>query len=472
MDYNFEEDENYIRDLLERFEKTRSGNGSSFFDSQELEDIVYHYFSESDFANARLAIELGLKRFPSDSVFQLLMAQYLVNNDEPGKALALLTRIQPAEPNNPDIITTKAGVLSAMHKHEEAIREYRKALKFINEGLDEIFTNIAFEYESLNRYDKAIEYLKKAHEIEPRNEGVLYELGYCFEIGSMTEQSIAFFEELVNKHPYSGVGWYNLGMAYKSIELYEKAIEAFDFSIAIDPEFTPAYYIKAQTYESMELFNQAIKVYKQTFDYEKPDAMVYYYIGDCYEQLKKYEQAIGFYRKSIDLEQQLSDAWMGIGICTDELGNKQEALPFMVQAVKLEPQNADYWYILADCYNGLKMTEEALDAYTKVTELDAMNPEIWLDISDVYARELNSVDKALELIDEGIALQPSNYDFMYRRIAYLLEAGNLKEAVRELFLTLPLDYEAHRSLLEYSKKARLNPSIMDVISTYVELNGL
>lgn len=472
MDYNFEEDEDYIRELLERFEKTNSGNGSSFFDSQELEVIIYHYFSESDFTNAKKAIDLALKRFPSDNVFHLLMAQYLVNNDEPEKALKLLSRIQPSEPNNPDIITTKAGVLSAMHKHDDAIKEYRKALKYINEGLDEIYTSIAFEYESLNQFDKAVEYLKKAHHVEPKNEGVLYELGYCFEIGSMTDESITFFEDLVNREPYSGVGWYNLGMAYKTVDLYEKAIEAFDFSIAIDPEFTPAYYIKAQTYESMDLFSQAVKVYKQTFEYEKPDAMVYYYIGDCYEQMKKYETAIEYYHKSIELEQQLSDAWMGIGICSDELGRKQEAIPFMEQAVKLEPQNADYWYILADCYNGLKLTEEALNAYNKVTELDALNPEIWLDISDFYAKELNDINKALELIDEGISLQPSNYDLMYRKVAYLLEAGNVKEAVRELYLTLPLDYEAHRALLEYSKKARLNPSIMDVISTYVELNGL
>jgi tetratricopeptide (TPR) repeat protein len=472
MDYNFEEDENYIRELLERFKKTNSGNGSSFFDSQELEDIIYHFFSESDFQNAKKAIDLGMKCYPLDNVFQLLMAQYLVNNEEPGKALALLTRIQPSEPNNPDIITTKASVFSVMNKHDEAIREYRKALKFINEGVDEIYTNIAFEYEALNEYGKAIGYLKKAHEIDPQNEGVLYELGYCFEIGSMPEQSITFFEEVVNRDPYLGVGWYNLGLAYKSIDLYEKAIEAFDFSIAIDPEFTPAYYIKAQTFESMELFHQAIKVYKQTFEYEKPDAMVYYYIGDCYEQLKKYETAIEYYHKSIDVEQQLSDAWMGIGICTEELGKREEALPFMQQAVKLEPQNADYWYIIADCHNGLKCTDEALEAYRKVTELDPGNPEIWLDLSDLYAKDLNDIDKAIELIDEGIAIQPSNYEFMYRRIAYLLEAGKQKEAVRELYLTLPLDYEAHRNLLSYSQKARLNPSIMDVISTYVELNGL
>jgi len=472
MDYNPEEDEDYINDLLKRFEKNGSGNGSSFFDSQELEDIAYHYFSHSDLGNAKKAIDLGLKHFPTDNIFQLLMAQYLVYQDEPAKALRLLQRIQPSDPLNPDIITTKAGVLSVMGRNEEAIREYKRALRHMFEGFDEIYTNIAFEYESLNRYDKAIEYLKKAYQIEPRNEGVLYELGYCFEISSMTDQAITFFEEVVNKDPYSGVGWYNLGLAYKSVELYEKAIDAFDFSIAIDPEFTPAYYIKAQTYESMELFQQAIKVYKQTFDYEKPDGMIYYYIGDCYEQLKKFETAIEYYRKAIDLEQQLSDAWMGLGICNDELGNKKEALGYMQEAVKLEPQNPDYWYILADLYNNLQINDEALEAYLKVTELDALNPEIWLDISDFYASVHNNIDKALEMIDEGIALQPSNYNLMYRKIAYLLESGNTKEAVRELYLTLPLDYEAHRSLLEYSKKARLNPSIMDVISTYVELNGL
>jgi tetratricopeptide (TPR) repeat protein len=463
---NYEEDKEYLRELLERFESGIGEGGYSFFDSGELEDIIYYYFSESELRKARRAIDFAIEQFPAEVSFQVFKAQYFLNNGEPEKALARLNSLDAIDPQNPDILLTRATVYSSMHKHADAIKEYQKALSKVDEDLDEIHTSIAFEYQNQGEYNKAAEHLKKAIRLNKENESLLYEIGYCFEMGQLSDEAVEFFTREINNRPYSYVAWYNLGMAYNALELYEKAIDAFDYAVAIDPAFTPAYFSKAQCYEQMEMYQEAINIYKHTFELEKPDAMTYYYIGDCYASLEKYDTAIEFYRKSISLERHFSDAWMGIGLCFVELGQHSDALSHMEQAIKLESDNAEYYIVLAETQLALGMNDEALLSYEKASELEPYHTEIWLDYSDFYADIKKDYVKALEILENGIYYQGENSALTYRRVAYLYEAGKHKEAILELFIALTQDFDAHIQLLEYSEKAKNSPEILAVIESY------
>jgi tetratricopeptide (TPR) repeat protein len=463
---NYEEDQEYLRELLERFESVSGEGGYSFFDSGELEDIIYYYFSESELVKARKAIDYAIEQFPAEVSFQVFKAQYFLNNGEPEKALARLNSLDAVDPQNPDISLTRATVYSTMHKHAEAIREYQNSLAKVDEDLDEIHTSIAFEYQNLRDYKKAAEHLRKAIRLNKENESLLYEIGYCYEMGQMSEEAIEFFTQEINTRPYSLVAWYNLGIAYSTLELYEKAIDGFDYSIAIDPTFTPAYFSKAQCFEQMEMYNEAINVYKQTFELEKPDAMTNYYIGDCYASMEKYEVAIEFYRKSISLERHFSDAWMGIGLCFVEMGQHSEALSHIEQAIKLESDNAEYYIVLAEIQLALGIYDEAASAYEKASELEPYHAEIWLDYSDFYADIKKDYVKALEILENGIYYQGENSSLTYRRVAYLYEAGKHKEAILELFIALTMDFDGHIQLFEYSEKAKNSIEILAVIASY------
>jgi len=463
---NYEEDQEYLRELLERFESVSGEGGYSFFDSGELEDIIYYYFSESELMKARKAIDFAIEQFPDEVSFQVFKAQYFLNNGEPEKALARLNSLDAIDPQNPDISLTRATVYSSMHKHAEAIREYQKALAKVDEDLDEIHTSIAFEYQNLRDFKKAADHLKKAIILNKENESLLYEIGYCYEMGQMSDEAIAFFTHEINVRPYSLVAWYNLGIAYSTIELYEKAIDAFDYSIAIDPTFTPAYFSKAQCYEQMEMYQDAINIYKHTFELEKPDAMTNYYIGDCYASMEKYDTAIDFYRKSISIERHFSDAWMGIGLCFVEMGQHSEAISHIEQAIKLESDNAEYYIVLAEVQLALGLHDEVAISYHKASELEPYHAEIWLDYSDFYADVKKDYVKALEILEDGIYYQGENSALTYRRVAYLYESGKHKEAILELFIALTMDYEAHIQLLEYSDQAKNSLEIMAVITSY------
>ena len=83
------------------------------------------------------------------------------------------------------------NVYFSQGKLELAIEEYKKALTEID-NVEDIFTNIAFEYENLGDYAKAIEYLKKALDLNIENEAVIYELSFCYELSNSTSESISF----------------------------------------------------------------------------------------------------------------------------------------------------------------------------------------------------------------------------------------------------------------------------------------
>lgn len=447
----FEEDKEYMRELLLRFENNKSSNGFSFFDSSELEDIIFYYFNEGNIQKANTAIEFALDNFPEDVSFHVFKAQFFLNNGEPEKALARLNSVEAIDPSNAEVILTRANVFGAMQRHQDAIHDFLKALKMVNEDKDEIHTSIAFEYQNLRNYTKAIEHLQKALKFDPANDGLLYEIGYCYEVGEMSDKAVDFFTSVVNKDPYSFVGWYNLGMAYSNLELFEKAIDALDYSLAIDTTFIPSYFSKAQCYEQMEMYQQAINIYKQTFEFEKPDAMTLYYIGDCYTSLLRYDVAIDYYRKSIAIERQFSDAWMGIGICSVELGKYMEALVHVEQAINIESDNVEYYILLAEIHTNLGNKTKAEEAYIKASEIQPYHPEIWLDYSNLHAAEYNNYIKALEILDEGIFYQPGNSNMMYRRVAYLYLSGYIQEALTELYIALANDFKSHISLLEYDE---------------------
>jgi len=448
---HFDEDKEYMRELLIRFENGQSKDGFSFFDSGELEDIIYYFFNEGNIQKANEAIDFALQNFPEDINFHVFKAQYFLNNGEPEKALARLNSVESTDPMNVEVVLTRANVFSAMQRHKDAIHDFSKALHMVEEDKDEIHTSIAFEYQSMRNYSKAINHLKKALEIDPTNQGLLYEIGYCFEVGEMSEDAIEFFNTIVNTDPYSFVGWYNLGMAYSNLELFEKAIDSFDYALAIDPEFIPSYFSKAQCYEQMEMFQHAINVYKQTFEFEKPDAMTLYYIGDCYSSMEKYETAIEFYRKSISIERQFSDAWMGIGICYVELDRHAEALTHVEQALKIEPDNAEYHILYAEIQQILGNLTSAEESFLKASEIQPYHPEVWLDYSNLFASEMKDYKKALEILDEGIFYQPANIALTYRRVAYLYLSGQIKESLVELYIALTQNFKALDLLLEYDE---------------------
>ncbi|MBK9289688.1 MAG: tetratricopeptide repeat protein [Flavobacteriales bacterium] len=170
-------------------------------------------------------------------------AHILMNSGRLNRALEVLDAIGQVEPFSEDIHLHKASIYSQLRNHRRSVEHYKRALELADEGLDDIHLDLAFEYENLEEFDEALGCLKKALDMNPENEAVLYEMAYCFDLADAVEASVvAFLASSPTRTPILRVAWYNLGNALARLERLEESIEAWTCwpSRIISPALTSA----------------------------------------------------------------------------------------------------------------------------------------------------------------------------------------------------------------------------------------
>jgi tetratricopeptide (TPR) repeat protein len=193
--------------------------------------------------------------------------------------------------------------------------------------------------------------------------------------------------------------------------------------------------------------------------------MTLYYIGECYENLSQTEGALDYYNQAIKIDPLLSDAWAGIGMLYEERGELEIAIRHIDKALNIEPSNPDFWYMMGDTLYKAGRYDEALKSYINVANLDPKHPEIWLDYSHIYALDVDYF-KAIEIIDEGIAEQPENADFLYRKFVYLHRMMLHKEAYDILEEALIKDYKKHSAIFDYDPDLFKDTNLLRIIEIY------
>lgn len=465
MKDEFEEfdDDDELLELVGRYEKMADKKEHSFFDTNELEEIIDYYLSHDNLKRAEQAIEFAIAQHSISPSILLRKAQWLVSNNKSEQALKTLKEVERMEPENIDLYMIRGNVFSNMMLYNEAIAEYKKALRFTDEPED-IYIAIAIELENQMLYAEAIEYLKKVLAINPENELAIYEIAFCYEFMFDYEAAIVFFNEFLNKNPYAKLGWFNLGLMYNVVELYEKAIDAYDFTLAIDETFSSAYFNKANTLANMGRYREAIDSYRQTFLYEDADATTHYYIGECFQKLGNFQSAIEQYNKAIESDQKLADAWFALGSVYEESDHLDLAITAVENAIRIEPENMVYLHAMANLLAKTGRITEASETYEKVHKRDYLDTDFFLD----YAEFLFSTDTPASAIEFLIAAAdsiPFASPLFYRLAAYNLLTAKLKEGLKWLVEALEMDFEGHKDFLEFAPTLINMPEVVYLIES-------
>jgi len=450
---------------VRRYEAMEASHGRVFFDVSEIELIVDHYLEGNEPRRAAKVIEFAKQIHPGSLEITFGEAVVMMAMGRLGKALELLDAIEKVEPWNEEVQLRKAGIFSQQRNHRRAVEHYKRALELAEEGVDEIYLDMAFEYENLEDYESAIECLKSALGLNPENEAVLYELAYCFDLADADEASISFFRNFTNDQPYSSVAWYNLGNVFAKLERYEESNQALDLAMAIDERFSSAYFSKARNLLIAGKYPEAISCYEETIAFDGPQAVTYSFIGECHEKMEQYEQALINYDQSIALDPEWVDAWIGRGVVKDLQGKLPEAMVALQHAVRLSAEHPDALYYYANALARSHRVEEALAHFTLLNRIEPQNLDGWMEHADLLL-ELKGVGAALEKFAEAAQVHQLNGRFKYRLVDYLLRAGKEQEALLALEEALLADHAGHEELLKHYPQAAQMPQVMHLIELY------
>lgn len=384
----FEDEDEEINDgnfneYLDRFERSLKGEPVGFIDSDQIEILIDHYLMNGMYSKASTCADLGIQLFPFNNLFFLRKAQAISAQGMLREALELLAQIEKTETGSCEFFLTKAAIFSQLRDSKRAVKYFKEALSLSEkEDRDEIYLDLAMEYESQNEFQAAIAILQEAIRLNPQNEGAIYELAYCYDQISDFVRAIECYSNFIDENPYSFTAWYNLGNACSKLENYEKAIWAYDYCLLINEDFSPAFFNLGNAYLSTEKFNLAIENFERCMEIDGEDGLALCYIGECYEQLENYDLAKHYYHRSIEFIPDLPEAWLGLGIVADLEENTVEGIHLIEKAIELDPGNGSFYHVLAGAYEKIEAMEKANEAYLKSLELDNSNEEALIDYAD------------------------------------------------------------------------------------------
>ena len=387
-----------VAGIVDRYEAMVASDASSFFDLMELEALIEHYLQNGRHRQAKQVLQYATKLYPESVSLQIREAQLMAGSGDVKHAIPRLRTLLSFEPSNDEIHLTLATLYSQTDQHREAIHHYRKALELGDRIFrEDLYIDIALEYENIGHWDRAISVLEEALNENPSNETALHELGFCYETVGRHADSVSAFKAFIDSHPYSCPGWYNLGNALQRLGDFTAAIEAYDYALVIDEEFSPALLQKAAALTMTEDYTRALECYRESILMDAPQANTYTLMGECMERMGKLVEATDYYYNALELDGDFADAHVGLGVVAEMRQDWPASLKCFEKAMELEPTNVEYHLLLGGILRKIGMHDEAALIYGNALRLEPTNLEVFLD-AVANLQEDDRHDEALTLL--------------------------------------------------------------------------
>lgn len=450
---------------VNRYEDMLENHKKYFFDVHEFEDIIDYYMDTDNFSQAAQAADYAMHLYPSSTSIQLRIAEILIDNSQPVKALSLLNKLEHLESGEYGVYLLKGTALNMLGKPREAQRQFEVAISLADENKIEVLYNIGISFERINQHKIALKYFMKVHSMEPDNYYVFYDLAYCYERINELDKSISYYLMYLDEDPFSEHVWYNLGIVYNKKDENEKALDAYDYAIVINENYSSAYFNKANTLTLLDRHREAINVYKDFLLMEPDSAAAHCYMAESYERIRKEDLAIIHYEKSLALDNKFADAWFGLGVIRSQAGNYQEAIHDIQNAVELDEDNSEYLFVQASVYANMKQYEKAIKIFKRLATLISNDEMMWDSFAQVYAKQKSYTD-VQQIITQALQFNPDSAMLRYHLAAYYLLNDDRLQGLTILKETLN-KYPAEVGLFfELFDKEVKDPEVMALVDRF------
>jgi tetratricopeptide (TPR) repeat protein len=191
----------------------------------------------------------------------------------------------------------RANSLFSDAKYRDAIEEYEAALEY-NPELSEAYRYLGESYknlykpgvdspENMEKAEKALEALKKAYKIDPKNREIIHSLGNMYDMMRNLEEAEHYYLMILDLEPTNMENYYVVAGFYKRYaaeneELKNKAEQMYLRRIELDPENPKGYSYIAQYYGEMGPIPDFDKAYEYNLrqaEFEPDNAIIFYTIG-------------------------------------------------------------------------------------------------------------------------------------------------------------------------------------------------
>lgn len=427
-------EEDFDKELINRFEEALKNKRMVFFDSNEFDEIILYYLDILDLEYAKKAIKEAYLQHPKNIDIKIRELEYKLVNNDLKEAEELIEELNHYHIKSLGFFICKGVYWSLKGFYKKAIYFFNEALQF-DEDKDFVHNCIANEYFDNKNYELALYHYKTALDYYLEDEFAFFNAVNCYRFMYKNNECIQFILEYINKNPYSDPAWFTLGEMYFDLGNYDKAIYAFDYVTVINPKSIYGYYQKALSYEMLGNWEHAIEVYKDSIEYDDIPSQAYYKIAKCYLSLNQNHSALRYFFRSIHCDPQFDKSWSEIALFYESKSNFDEALFFLKKALNIDYDNTQYLKKIAYYEIQLGKTEEAIMHLKELIELEPNNYNNHVIFHEILII-IGEYTEAISYLEESIKKFERSELYFQLAAAFFLDNNenkgkiNLKKAIR------------------------------------------
>ena len=468
MSDEFEEINNELNELIEKFEDCLSSGEGCFFDSEELLEVIDYYFAVEEKSKLKSAIDLALSLYPSEIDLIIRKAQYISQSKSPEEAISFLERYRKTNTEDSDLLFALAALYSQAGQTTKAIESYEYLLSQDDDDI-EVYISLGEEYMTSQKYEYATKIYRKALNLEPINDVALQSFAFCSQFIEKPNKSIIYLKKLCKQNPFSEQNWIAYGLLLYYTENFFDAITAFDLSIAIDEEIPTAHLYRAQSLIALENYQEGITALHEALKLIPEEPIIHFFLGQAYEKQSNYTTAALYYKDCIKYDKYNADAWIGVAMCYFELNDFHSAEPYIQKAIEIEPTNIHFRLAYAEMLYKEGYFEKGEELYQALYEEGdelAIVTINWAMAMSSNEKLMDAIHLLRETIENNQFDEPSIY---FTLIELSLKEPYLKDHLEDYLFKLFLEFDVSSDMLkQYCPTLLTNPQYETLIKTYID----
>jgi tetratricopeptide (TPR) repeat protein len=322
-----------------------------------------------DYETAERGFQEVLRQQPSNIAALSNLGVIYSRTSRADQAIAVYQRALKVSPNDKAILLNLGLVYLRQEAHSRALPYFARVVQIDPEHL-QARQLLAVCRAYVGQLAPAIRDLEILHNAAPRDEGILFLLGFAYLKNHDAEKAKAIFQ-LMFEAAGAERAQFLLGKANYEATFFPQAEESFSEVLRLDPKFPGVHLELGKVYISLRRTDDAIRELELALQESPGDADASYFLGGLLAQGERYTEAIPYLERARKAKPDFWAPYFYLGKAKLRLEQPAEAVVLLQRAVKLNPDEASAYYQLGRALQACGREAEARQALRRVSDLRA-----------------------------------------------------------------------------------------------------
>jgi putative PEP-CTERM system TPR-repeat lipoprotein len=361
------------------------------------------HLGDKDLEKARQSFE---KAVSSNSKFFLPyfnLAILYLNKGEMEMAVNEYRKVLDIEGTNITALLSLARILEEENKDSESLSYYTRAKE---QGKPIAYISLAGYYQRKNDTGQAIQVLKEALNVDPRNVQVKEMLGLLNVADKNYKEALSVYKDLKDNSPEAGTA--GMAKTYVAMGDYDNAITELRGLSSREPNKREIRREIVNLYIRKKDFIAAERAAKEIISLRPDSESGYQTLALVYTEEKQYQNAINSLKKAQEINPKNIETKIAMGRIYIASKDFQKAMGIFNEIIRSNPQYAPAYFYQANILEQSGQKKDAVEKYKKVLELSENYVPALNNLAYLYVSGYGAIDKAVDMAKRAKQLLPKD----------------------------------------------------------------